>query len=154
MQRVTLLTSSVIGTALVVWAFFDRSKDGMLILFMGTAIFLCTLAIVALRSALRDEWKTPKTNTLAILGALIGLFLGGFVGASFGFGRVMIAIFNPHLPEQDFGTIFGSIGGGFLGAFFLALVGGILQRLFVQRNEDVPAKNPKKTLPSSLGDAS
>jgi len=39
------------------------------------------------------------------------------VGARSGFGRVMISIFNPELPEQDFGALFGAVGGGILGAF-------------------------------------
>lgn len=151
MRPATFLTAAVVGTALIVWAFAIRTMDGMLIFLLGVAILLCTLAIAMMRSVKRHERATSKTNTLAILGSLIGLFVGGYVGASFGLGRVMIAIFNPSLPEQDFGSLFGSIGGGFLGAFILALLGGTVQGFLAKPKEAPPGEDPKQTLPSSLG---
>ena len=47
----------------------------------------------------------------------------------------MISIFNVQLAplaERDFAALLGVIGGGILGAFFLALLIGILQMLFVR----------------------
>lgn len=47
----------------------------------------------------------------------------------------MISIFNVQLAplaERDFAALLGVIGGGILGAFFLALLSGILQMLCLQ----------------------
>lgn len=100
----------------------------MLSFFLGAALLLCALAVGGTRLV---TGKTPTTNEFGILGATIGLFSGVVVGVKTGFGRVMICIFNPDLPERDFSTSLGAIGGGTLGAFFLALRSGILQILFV-----------------------
>ena len=94
----------------------------MLIFFLVAALLLCTVAVGGTRLV---TGKTSTTNELGILGATIGLFSGGMVGEKIGFGRVMISIFNPDLPERDFVTSFGAIGGGILNAFFLALLRGI-----------------------------
>ena len=140
MRRPVFLALLCVAIALLAWAFSTRDKEGMLFFFLGAAILLCTLVVGGLRlvgSALSKR-KTPPTNISAILGALLGLFLGGFVGARIGFGRVMISILNPDLPEQDSGTSFGAIGGGILGAFFLALLSGMLQILIIRPEKVVP----------------
>ena len=129
MKRLVFIALLCVASVLLLYAFSTHKKEGLLIFFLGAALLLCTLAVGGTRLVTR---KTPTTNSSAILGAIIGLFLGGVVGVKIGFGRVMISIFNPDLPERDFGTSFGAIGGGILGAFFLALLSGILQMLFVR----------------------
>ena len=138
MKRIVFVALLGVGIALLAWAFSTRDKEGMLIFFFGAALLLCTFVVGGWRVGSR---KTPATNSSAILGALIGLFLGGFVGARVGFGRVMISVFNPDLPEQDFGTLFGAIGGGILGAFFLALLSGILHMLIVRPEKVAPVED-------------
>ncbi len=73
-----------------------------------------------------------KTNYLAILGALLGATSGSAIGALSDFGKVMISILNPDLPERDFGASFGAFGGSIvgalLGACLLAAVGRLLRR--------------------------
>jgi uncharacterized SAM-binding protein YcdF (DUF218 family) len=154
MRRNIFLASSGTGIALLAWAFSTRGKEGMLIFFLGAAILLCTLVVGGVRSAMQTAGQTPTTNNFAILGALIGLFLGGFFGARIGFGRVMISVLNPDLPERDFGTLFGSIGGGILGAFFLALLCGTLQMLIVRSKRVEPVEDSQESLPNSRGDTS
>ena len=136
MKRIVFFASLGVATALLAWAFSTDAKEGMLIFLLGATLFLCTIFVGGWR--LVGTRKMPTTNFSAILGALIGLFLGGFVGARFGFGRVMISVFNPDLPEQDFGTFFGAIGGSILGAFFLALLSGILHMLIFRPEKDAP----------------
>ena len=70
--------------------------------------------------------KTGRTDYPALGGALAGAVVGGIVGPQSGLGRLMIAVFNPDLPERDFATAFGMIGG-ILGGSFLgaALLSGI-----------------------------
>ena len=62
-------------------------------------------------------------------GCLVGMISGGVIGAYSGFGRVMIALFNPDLPYRDFGVLFGVFGGVFPGA----VVGACTVSLLVKR---------------------
>ena len=135
MKRLVFIALLCVASVLLLRAFSTHEKEGELFFFLGAALLLCTLAVGGTRLVTR---KTPTTNSSAILGAIMGLFLGGVVGVKTGFGRVMISVFNPDLPERDFGTSFGAIGGGILGAFFLALMSRILQMLFV-RTENAAA---------------
>ena len=57
-----------------------------------------------------------KTSLSAICGALLGACVGGYLGATSKLGSSMIALFNPDLPERDFGSLFGGIGGALIGA--------------------------------------
>ena len=147
MKRIVFIAFLCVASALLAWAFSTRDKEGMLIFFLGAALLLCTLAVGGTRLV---TGKTPTTNKFAISGATIGLFLGGVVGAQTGFGRVMISIFNPDFPERDIGTSFGAIGGGILGAFFLALLSGILQMLFVRPENAAPVEDSEAS--DSRGD--
>ena len=108
-------------------------------------LFSCwaPLFYFALLPSVGFDWS-PATNKSAIGGATIGLFSGAVVGAKSGFGRVMISIFNVQLAplaERDFATLLGVIGGGILGAFFLALLSGILQMLFVRPENAAPVED-------------
>jgi hypothetical protein len=140
MKRLVFIALLCVASVLLLRAFSTREKEGELFFFLGAALLLCTLAVGGTRLVTR---KTPTTNSSAILGAIIGLFLGGVVGVKTGFGRVMISVFNPDLPERDFGTSFGAIGGGILGAFFLALLSGILQMLFVRPDNAAAVEDSK-----------
>jgi hypothetical protein len=154
MRRIVFVALLGVAIALLTWALAMRGKEGMLIFFLGADILLCTLVVGGLRfsSEMFSKGKTPTTNTSAILGALIGLFIGGIVGARSDLGRVVISVFNPDLPEQDFGTSFGAIGGGILGAFFLALVSGLLRMLIVRPEKAVPVESSEDSVPDSRGD--
>ena len=126
----------------------------MLIFLLGAAILIGTLVVGGMRLAASTVFKRkhPTKNTAAIFAAILGLFLGGFVGAQIGFGRVMISIFNPDLPEQDFSALFGAVGGGLLGAFFFALLSGTLQSLVVRPNNATQPEDCRESLPNSHGD--
>ncbi len=91
-------------------------------------------AVSALHSALKID--ASKTNFFAILGALLGAICGGVVGALSDFGRLMISIFNPDLPEQDFRVFFGATGGVVLGALFGACLVSAIAPLFSRRKAD------------------
>ena len=112
----------------------------MLIFFLGVAFLLCTVVVGGTRLV---TGNTSTTNEREILGATIGLFSGGVVGEKTGFGRVMISIGNPDLPERDFVTSFGAIGDGILNAFFLASLRGILQVLLCDQRTSRQLKNPR-----------
>lgn len=145
MRRLFFLALLCVAVALLTWAFSTRGKEGILFFFLGMAILLCTLVVGGLRLVLATLSKrdAQPTNISAILGSLVGLFLGCFIGVRLEFGRVMISIFNPDLPERDFGTLFGAIGGGLLGAFFLGLLSGILQILIVRSEKAVSVEDSK-----------
>lgn len=130
----------ICGAVLIAWSLSTRGKEGMYLFGAGAAILLCTLAVAGLRrfGSARSRGGVPATNQAAMLGSLIGLFAGGLAGARSGFGRVMISIFNPGLPERDFGTCFGAIGGGLLGAFLFAILGAVVERV-VRRTPKAPA---------------
>ncbi len=136
MKRRVLLALLVVAN-LLPWVFFTSDKAGMSIFFLGMTINLGTLAVSGLRlvGLMFVKRPTPPTNTSAMLGSLMGLFLGGVVGATSGLGPVMISFFNPDLPEQDFGKLFGAIGGGILGSCFFALLFGILRIRIVRPDE-------------------
>ena len=154
MRRIVVISLLCVAIALLVWAFSTRGKEGMLFFFLGGAILLSTLVIVGMGAvSTQSANNQPPTNTYAILGAILGLFLGGLAGAKISFlGRAMIAIFNPDLPERDYGTSFGVIGGALLGAFVLALLLSQLQKLIVQPESAVPANDSQDSLPSSSKD--
>ena len=86
-------------------------------------------------SAVHRAWKidASKTNYLAIVGALLGALCGGVIGALSGLGRLMISVFNPDLPERDFGAFFGAIGGVVLGALFGACLVSAIAPLLRRR---------------------
>ena len=145
MRRLFFLALLCVAVALLTWAFSTRGKEGILIFFLGAAVLLCTLVVGGLRlvRATLSKRDAQPTNISAILGSLVGLFLGCFIGVRLEFGRVMISIFNPDLPERDFGTLFGAIGGGLLGAFFLGLLSGILQISIVRSEKAVSVEDSK-----------
>lgn len=128
MSRTVFAILLCISVGLLMCAFSTRGKEGMFIFAVGAATLLCTVAVAVLPS----KTKSPRTHVAALLGALVGLFLGGFIGASTRLGRLLISILNPDLPEHDFGTPFGAIGGAILGAFSLALLLGVLRTVFVR----------------------
>ncbi|MCH2202237.1 MAG: hypothetical protein MK102_09715 [Fuerstiella sp.] len=104
-------------------------------LFVGAVGALLGLVGFMAVSATHKAWKidASKTNNLAILGALLGAICGGVIGALSSFGRLMISIFNPSLPERDFQTLFGAIGGTFLGALFGACFVSAIAPFFRRR---------------------
>ena len=153
MRRPVFLTLLCVAIALLTWAFSTSGKEGVLIFILGTAILLSMLAVGGLRlvGSAHHKRKTSATNNSAILGAMLGLFLGAVIGERSGFGLVMFSIFHPDLPERDFGTELGAIGGGLLGAFFLASLCGILQILIVRPEKVVTVADSKDS--RSRGDS-
>jgi hypothetical protein len=130
MRRLIFFGLLSAAIALLMWAVCTTDKAGLFIFFLGSLTLICAVVVGPRRHA-------QRTNTPAIACALIGLLLGGVVGEKIGLGRAMITVFNPDLPEQDFGATFGAIGGGILGAFVFALLGGILHMLIVRRGGSV-----------------
>ena len=109
------------GTLVGVFLGFAGGKGSpeapMIVGGVGATLGLAGFCIVSMvHKALKLEDST--TDHDAIAGAFVGTICGGLVGAYSGFGRVMISIFNPDLPERDWGTFFGATGGIFLGALF------------------------------------
>jgi len=97
---------------------------------IGTVLGFCGGALARLFHGLSGT-DIFKTNTAALLGTPVGAVAGGILGASSPrFGRRMIALFNPDLPEQDFVTFFGATGGLLLGAFAGACLAGGLAFLW------------------------
>lgn len=65
--------------------------------------------VCGLQSRAADAWNYA--------GLLLGIVVGGFIGAYGGLGNHLLKIFNPSLPKRDFEMLFGLIGGSILGAF-------------------------------------
>ena len=70
------------------------------------------MLVSGVHSGLKVDVK--KTSVAGVVGALLGVVVGGYLGVTSGFGPWMIATFNPGLPEMDFRDPFGFIGGVFL----------------------------------------
>lgn len=141
----------IISIILLNEAFSTRGKEGMFFAFLGAAILLCTLAIGGLRMTRSgpSSQAAHATNFSALAGAFTGLIFGGFFGAFSGFGRIVIAILNPELPERDFGRSFGATGGGLLGAFFLAIAGSVLRQWLIPSQTCIPADQQAEETPLS-----
>lgn len=141
----------IISIVLLIEAFSTRGKEGVFFFFLGAATLLCTLTIGGLRvnRSRSSSQAAHAPDFSALAGAFAGLMLGGVAGAFSGFGRIVIAIFNPDLPEQDFGESFGAIGGGLLGAFFLAIAGGVLRQWLRRSQTHIPADQQAEEPPLS-----
>ena len=63
------------------------------------------------------------------VGLVVGMLVGGGLGATTSFGVLMIALFNPDLPPRDFAAFFGGLGGGLLGAGCGSLLGAAVARV-------------------------
>ncbi|MEC9093774.1 MAG: hypothetical protein VX438_13770 [Planctomycetota bacterium] len=104
-------------------------KEYMYLFLLGAALLLGSLAVSGLRRfgiTKPSRFRGWATVSL-ILMSVSGMVLGMVVGANSDFGSWLIAWFNPRLPEQDFQVSFGALGGGLLGMFVGALVGGLVQ---------------------------
>ena len=130
MNRRTFVVSLSVASALLVWAFSIRDKNGLVIFFLGAALLLFTFAVGWLR---RNNLNSPSTDRSAVLFALMGFVLGGSIGARFGFGHLVIQVFNPELMVQDYGVSLGATGGGILGAIIFVLLLVIVRYLGAER---------------------
>jgi len=97
------------------------------------------------------KWDRPMTNLAAIVAPLGGAVVGGCVGAVSNLGRVMLAIFNPDLPEMDFLITFGAIGGVFIGAVvgvcLVPITGALVRRVKAkQLRSDETVLDPDSTM--------
>lgn len=127
-----LLLWSLFGgmVAALLGIMFGKGDPAAPLVLGGLGVFLGTLGgILATRLQAGMEKSARHMDYPAIGGCLVGMISGGVVGAYSGFGRVMIALFNPDLPYRDFGASFGAIGGGFLGA----ILGACTVSLLVKR---------------------
>ncbi|MEO1997872.1 MAG: hypothetical protein ABGZ17_21640 [Planctomycetaceae bacterium] len=122
---------------------FGKGDPRVPLIVAAVGVVLAVLGSLAVRVLHRATGAdVSKRNTPALLGALIGAVAGGVIGAYSGFGRIMIAIFNPDLMERDFGMSFGAIGGVFLGAVAGACLAALTARLLLSdadkpRNESL-----------------
>ena len=135
-----VLVGLVFAVVLIVLAFFASGDEGLPLFLLGTATLICTLAIAVLRgvgSILLGRRK-PVTHVPVIVGGVLGLFLGGLVGAPLGLGPVVASIFNPKLVEPETLSSLGAMYGALLGAFLLALLGGVLQMVMASRQAVAP----------------
>ncbi len=104
-------------------------------LFIGAVGAVLGLVGCSAVSAVHRAWKidASETNERAIAGALLGAICGGVIGALSSFGKLMISIFNPDLPERDFQAFFGATGGIVLGALFGACLVSAIAPLLSRR---------------------
>ena len=100
------------------------SSDFSAAIFLGSAGLVAGTLGALLVSGVHTGLKVnvKKTSVAGLVGALLGIVIGGYVGVTSGFGTWMIATFNPGLPEMDFKEPFGFIGGVFIGSVVGALM--------------------------------
>ena len=140
MTKSAFIGALVVAGILIVCAFTTNGKEGVQWFFLGTVLLFCTLAIGVIRGlgSMLLGGRKPSTQKPVMLGALLGLFLGGLVGAQLGLGQVVASIFNPELVEPEILTSLGAVYGGLLGAFLLALLTGVLQMVMSSRQAVAP----------------
>lgn len=118
MKLGSLLWPVVPGCAGAAYGWLISSSDLSAAMFLGAAgLITGTLGgmlVAGAHTGLKVDVK--KTSVAGIVGALIGVVVGGYLGVTTGFGTWMIATFNPGLPEMDFRDSFGLIGGVFIGS--------------------------------------
>ncbi|MBB76937.1 MAG: hypothetical protein CMJ75_20725 [Planctomycetaceae bacterium] len=118
----------VLGGALGVS--FGKSDWGAPVVMGGLGGLLGLVGGVFVRGIERTlRSKEGVTDYAGLGGALAGAVAGGMVARQSEFGRLMIAVFNPQLPPQDFAAPFGMIGGSVIGAFLGAAVVSGLSRI-------------------------
>ena len=135
-----VLVGLVVAVVLLVLAFFASGDEGLPLFLLGTATLICTIAIAVLRGlgSMLLGGRKPATQKPVMLAALLGLFLGGLVGAQIGLGKVVASIFNPKLVEPETLSSLGAMYGALLGAFLLALLAGVLQMVMASRQAVAP----------------
>ena len=140
MTKSAFIGALVVAGILIVCAFSTSGKEGIQWFFLGTALLFCTLAIGVIRGlgSMLLGGRKPSTQKPVMLGALLGLFLGGLVGAQLGLGQVVASIFNPKLIEPETLSSLGAMYGALLGAFLLALLAGVLQMVMSSRQAVAP----------------
>ena len=118
MKLSSFLWPLVPACAAAVYGWLVSSTDLKAAIFLGMvgliAGSLGRMLVSGVHTGLRVDVK--KTSVAGVLGALLGIVAGGYLGVISGFGSWMIATFNPGLPEMDFRDSFGFIGGVFIGS--------------------------------------
>ena len=135
MKQTPFFVSISVGAILVFLGCSMRDKEGLFVFFSGSAILLCTLAVFGIRAA-GPKTNSVSTNWSALVGAIVGMCLGAYVGPLTGLGILMIAFFNPQLPERDFNSVFGAMGGSILGALLLGTFSATLNKLSGKFEQD------------------
>ncbi len=114
----SLLWPLVPCSAGVAYGLLVPSSDFSASMFLGAAGLIAGTVggtlVSGVHTGLRLDVK--KTSVAGIVGALLGVVVGGYLGVTSGFGTWMIATFNPDLPAMDFRDGFGFIGGVFVGS--------------------------------------
>ncbi|MEE3367802.1 MAG: hypothetical protein VX346_00520 [Planctomycetota bacterium] len=96
--------------------------------FGGLLGFVGGVVVRGIERTLRSKGG-GATDYAGLGGALAGAVAGGMIGRQSGFGRLMITVFNPQLPPQDFAAPFGMLGGIVIGAFVGAALASGLYRI-------------------------
>jgi hypothetical protein len=118
MKLGSLLWPVVPGCAGAAYGWLISSSDLSASMFLGAAGLIAGglggMLVSGVHNGLKVDVK--KTSVAGLVGALLGVVSGGYLGVISGFGTWMIATFNPGLPEMDFRDSFGLIGGVFIGS--------------------------------------
>lgn len=111
-----IVLGMVLGIAL--GSMVGKSDWGAPVVMIGLGGLLGGVGGMVVRGIERTlRLKGGVTDHAGLGGALAGAVMGGVVGSQSGLGRLMIALFNPQLPAQDFAVPFGTVGGIVIGAF-------------------------------------
>ena len=118
MKGSSLFWPAVPGCAGAAYGWLISSSDFFASMFLGAVGLIAGTVGGILVSGLHTGLKVDvkKTSVAGLVGALLGVVVGGYLGVTSGFGTWMIATFNPGLPEMDFRDLFGFIGGVFIGS--------------------------------------
>ncbi len=113
------------------WGLFSRGKEGLPLVFAGGLLVFGLIAVAIVRRF--EVGRSTKLSHSSILFGILGLVLGGTVGASSGLGPFLLDRLNPDLPASDLATAVGATIGGLLGLAGGSVVATAAGRLWSKR---------------------